>query len=222
VIKPGDVVDFGESVFMTGPCTVGGYPCSGGVLDSSFGECHNGWTGKWEVTWGEMDFERTEMTLQQTGTTVTGTYPFDQGKIQGTVSGNKLIGQWSESPSYSPPDDAGDFEFTMSDDCKSISGKYRYGSSGGWRDWNGILLTVAGTDLNGNWEMGGPYNAGEPCQIIQQGNDLTFINENGDQSGGKFIDESTVIATDWEDGLKGTISDDGDRIDWANGTWWVR
>ncbi|NPV63250.1 MAG: hypothetical protein HPY61_11590 [Methanotrichaceae archaeon] len=222
VIKPGDTVDFGESVFMNGPCTEGGYPCTGGPLGSSSGGCHSGWTGKWEVTWGEMDFERTEMTLQQTGTTITGTYPFDQGRIQGTISGNKLIGQWSESPSYSPPDDAGDFEFTMSDDCKSISGKYRYGSSGSWRDWNGKLLTIAGTDLNGNWEMGGPYNAGEPCQIIQQGSALAFINENGDQSEGGFIDESTVIATDWEDGLRGTISDDGNRIDWANGTWWVR
>lgn len=50
VIKPGDVVDFGETVFMDGPCTVGGYPCSDGPLGSTSGECHSDWTGKWETT----------------------------------------------------------------------------------------------------------------------------------------------------------------------------
>lgn len=169
-----------------------------------------------------MDPGRTEITLQQTGNTVTGTYPFDQGRIQGTVVGNKLIGMWSESPSYSPPDDAGDLEFTMSEDCKSFSGKYRYGSSGSWKRWDGNLSSVGSADLGGNWKMGGPYNAGRPCQIIQQGNTLTFINENGDRSAGEFTDSATVVATDWEGGLRGAVSAEGDRIDWANGTWWVR
>ncbi|NMC10868.1 MAG: hypothetical protein GYA39_07855 [Methanothrix sp.] len=120
VIKPGDVVDFGETVFMEGPCTVGGYPCSDGPLGSTSGS------------------------------------------------------------------------------------------------------SVGRADLGGNWKMGGPYNAGRPCQIIQQGNTLTFINENGDRSAGEFTDSATVVATDWEGGLSGAVSAEGDRIDWANKTWWVR
>jgi hypothetical protein len=32
------------------------------------------------------------------------------------------------------------------------------------------------------------------------------------------LDGVTVIATDWEGGLRGTISADGNRIDWANDT----
>ena len=78
------------------------------------------------------------------------------------------------------------------------------------------------SNIGGTWYMGGPYNEGMPCQIIQDGDSLTFINENGQQSSGLFIDSSTIEATDWENGLQGVLSSDGNRIDWANGSWWVR
>jgi|GEM_PF-2615910 len=78
------------------------------------------------------------MEFQQSGNTLTGTYAHDDGRIQGTVSGNKFTGTWTEVPTRSPPSDAGDAEFTLSDDCNSFSGKWRYGSSGGWSgDWTG-------------------------------------------------------------------------------------
>ena len=90
------------------------------------------WTGTWESDqWGEMN-------LTQDGTTVTGVYEWDGGKIAGTVSGNTLRGTWSEAPTYAPLNDAGDFEFTLSDDGKSFTGKWRYGSDGDWNgDWTG-------------------------------------------------------------------------------------
>ena len=77
-------------------------------------------------------------------------------------------------------------------------------------------------DLSGTWYMGGPINAGMPCKIIQEEGTLTFVNELGAKSAGKFADSKTVIATDWENGLHGTISNDGNHIDWANGSWWTR
>ncbi|HWQ18370.1 MAG TPA: hypothetical protein VN455_01215 [Methanotrichaceae archaeon] len=78
------------------------------------------------------------MEFQQSGNTLTGKYTHDDGRIQGTISGNKLIGTWTEVPTRSPPNDAGDVELTLSDDCNSISGNWRYGSSGGWSgDWSG-------------------------------------------------------------------------------------
>jgi len=78
------------------------------------------------------------MVLQQSGNTVTGTYTHDQGQIQGTVLGNKLIGTWTEAPSRSSPDDAGDFEFRISDDCNSFNGNWGYGSSSEWSGgWSG-------------------------------------------------------------------------------------
>lgn len=83
------------------------------------------WTGTWSTNWGTMQ-------LVQAGNQVTGTYVYDNGHITGTVSGNVLTGQWSEAPSYSPPSDAGDFEFVMGENCNSFTGQWRYGSSGGW------------------------------------------------------------------------------------------
>lgn len=105
------------------------------------------WTGTWNTNWGEMK-------LTQSGNTVTGEYTWDKGKITGTVSGQVLKGTWSESPSYSPPNDAGDFEFTKTT-CDSFEGKWRYGSSGEWRtDWSGTrIITDAGS---GNGETTKP------------------------------------------------------------------
>jgi len=77
------------------------------------------------------------MVLTQNGDSVSGTYTYDNGKITGKVSGNVLTGTWSESPSYSPPGDAGEIEFTMASDRKSFTGKWRYGSEGGWENWEG-------------------------------------------------------------------------------------
>jgi hypothetical protein len=167
------------------------------------------WTGTWDTSSGQM-------VLQQSGNTVTGSGTNVQ--VQGTVSGNHLVASWTL------PTASGTFDFTMATDCQSFSGNWRYGTSGGWAgDWTGTR--VAGTgypDLSGTWYMGGPINAGMPCKISQEGSTLIFVNENGAQSAGKFVDAKTVIATDWENGLRGTISADGNRIDWANGSWWTR
>jgi hypothetical protein len=77
------------------------------------------------------------MVLHQSDNEVSGTYTSEQGKIVGTISGNKLKGTWSEASSYSPPNDAGDVELTLSDDCKSFSGKWGYGSEKVSHSWTG-------------------------------------------------------------------------------------
>lgn len=76
-------------------------------------------------------------------------------------------------------------------------------------------------ELSGTWYMGGPYNVGKSCQISQDGTALTFTNENGNMAIGHFVDSETVLATGWN-GLRGTLSNDNKRINWANGTWWTR
>ncbi|MDD4833774.1 MAG: copper amine oxidase N-terminal domain-containing protein [Lutispora sp.] len=88
------------------------------------------WQGEWDTNWGKM-------VLTQNGSTVTGTYTHDKGKISGTISGDVLTGTWSESPAYAPPNDAGDMILTMAADGKSFSGKWRYGSDGSWGNWEG-------------------------------------------------------------------------------------
>jgi len=92
----------------------------------------NIWGGDWKTEqWGKMY-------LFQEGNQVTGDYEHDNGKLVGTVSGATLKGTWSEAPSYSPPDDAGDVELTMSSGGNSFTGRWRYGSSGDWDGtWSG-------------------------------------------------------------------------------------
>ncbi|MBW1712113.1 MAG: hypothetical protein JRJ59_03060 [Deltaproteobacteria bacterium] len=87
--------------------------------------------GEWDTNWGYM-------VLYQSGNRVWGSYTHDDGRIEGTVSDNVFTGTWSEAPSYSPPDDAGDCVFRLSEDGNSFEGDWRYGSSedwsyGGWR-----------------------------------------------------------------------------------------
>lgn len=89
------------------------------------------WAGTWQTKWGKM-------TITQNGNSITGTYEHDKGKISGTINGNKLSGNWSEAASYQPPSDAGEFEFTLSADGKTFTGRWRYGNNGAWQTgWDG-------------------------------------------------------------------------------------
>lgn len=99
----------------------------GAVLPSPPGACT--WTGVWDTNWGRME-------LVQIGDQVSGTYTHDQGRISGVVRDGAVVGTWSEAPSYQPPRDAGDVVLRQSADCATLSGEWRYGStgamSGGW------------------------------------------------------------------------------------------
>ena len=90
------------------------------------------WASKWDTNYGEME-------LRFSGDRVTGEYESDDGRIEGVVSGRLMTGTWSEKPSYAPPKDAGQFEFTLSEDGRSFTGRWRYGSEGEWRSWSGTV-----------------------------------------------------------------------------------
>ncbi len=88
-------------------------------------------SGSWNTEWGVL-------TIRQNGESVTGEYTHKAGKIEGTVSGDRLNFFWAQSPSYSTPSDAGDGYFIISTDGKKLNGKWRYGYSGEWQgDWSG-------------------------------------------------------------------------------------
>lgn len=89
------------------------------------------WSGDWSSTWGPMR-------LEQTGSSVKGTYTHDNGQITGTISGNKLSGKWTEAPSRAGHD-AGSAELTMAPNGKSFTGRFNYeDSTVVWRtDWYG-------------------------------------------------------------------------------------
>ncbi|HBV97151.1 MAG TPA: hypothetical protein DEF36_08900 [Desulfotomaculum sp.] len=82
------------------------------------------WAGNWETNFGTMS-------LTQSGTGVNGSYAYQSGSINGTVTGNMLTGTWAET------DDRGTFTFTLSADGKSFSGSWKETSpdpnqGGGW------------------------------------------------------------------------------------------
>ncbi|MBV8244703.1 MAG: hypothetical protein JOZ38_02155, partial [Candidatus Eremiobacteraeota bacterium] len=62
-----------------------------------------------------------------------------------------------------------------------------------------------------------------PTTILSSGFDLTLTNENGATSTGQpqGMSRNTIVALQW-DLVNGTITSDGQRIDWTNGTFWSR
>ncbi len=93
------------------------------------------WSGIWST-----DFNK--MTLKQSGSSVEGTYEWDQGHIVGTVSGNKFTGRWDEAPTRTGPRDAGPIELTLSADGKRFDGVWRYDSDAASvvRGWDGLCI----------------------------------------------------------------------------------
>jgi Bacterial Ig-like domain len=93
--------------------------------------------------------------------------------------------------------------------------------------WGGLVGNVVGNQIvwtNGTiWTLFAPIisgeytNGGKSAFVEQSGNDLTFINENGGTSRGRFLNASQVVASDWGN-LTGIVING--RIEWANGSRW--
>jgi hypothetical protein len=148
------------------------------------------WAGNWDSNWGDM-------ALTQNGNQVTGSYTHDSGQIVGTISGNTLSGTWSESPSYTPPNDAGDFIFTLSADGQSFTGDWRYDSTGSWESggWTGNKIEEPEPEVPDDWN--GNWNTDWGMMLLSQ---------NGNQITGNY---------EYEDGtIEGTVS--GNTV---TGTW---
>jgi len=79
-------------------------------------------------------------------------------------------------------------------------------------------------DLSGIWYdySASSGNAGLISRITQSGEKLVFINSYNNQSEGSFINNTTVIASGWEGGLRATLEDSGRRIVWTNSSVWQR
>ncbi len=90
-------------------------------------------TGQWKTNWGAMTL------TQNPNNTITGQYTHDSGKIDGVISGNSFSGRWSEAPSYQDPNDGGLVELNLAPDCLSFTGRWKYGTTGDWKEnnWSG-------------------------------------------------------------------------------------
>jgi hypothetical protein len=88
------------------------------------------WSGTWETNYGKV-------VLQQTKNIVTGVYVLKEGRIDGLALDDRLSGQWSEAPSYAPPNDAGEFEIHMDQSGTSFQGKWWKVASSNGKEWHG-------------------------------------------------------------------------------------
>ena len=155
-----------------------------GLADDDLG--NYSWEGEWDSNWGHM-------VIAQNGNQVTGTYTFENGIISGTVSGNTFTGTWSEAPSYSAPNDAGDLILEMDANGKSFSGRWRYGSSGDWGDWTGSDRKTA--------VLSAPASGSEPASIGKGTGD--------DYSGGSTTISVTASSTSIDSDSGGSGSGTG-------------
>jgi hypothetical protein len=75
-------------------------------------------------------------------------------------------------------------------------------------------------NLNGNWYPNG--NRTLQCSIQQHRGNLTLQNENGQRATGS-VNGRFHLTTNWQGTrINGTVTRDGNRINWDNGTYWVR
>lgn len=75
-------------------------------------------------------------------------------------------------------------------------------------------------ELSGTWFANGDHS--KRCSIQQRGDSLDVRNEGGQSASGSF-DHRHRITTNWNGKvIEGRISQHGHRIDWSNGTYWIR
>lgn len=76
--------------------------------------------GRWEVAFGWGG----HIDMSESG----GTYPYNNGKLSGSVTGNIFKGIWQEDHRPGRPYDWGQVEFKMSEDCSRMSIRWSFGN----------------------------------------------------------------------------------------------
>ena len=134
----------------------------------------------------------------------------EQGRpANANLSINQIVANWGDGP----------ITGTLSADQRQIN----------WDNgtfWQRQVMTNAATlggtpNIGGIWSVGD--NAAARALIVQQPNGtLNFLNEQGRPSPGAFSTPNTFVATGWGGNINGTLSPDGNFINWSNGTNWRR
>jgi hypothetical protein len=75
-------------------------------------------------------------------------------------------------------------------------------------------------NLTGTWYAQGDRN--RSCSIRQRGDNLQLNNESGDSASGQMNGKRTLTSNWNGNTIGGTVSDNGNRINWDNGTYWIR
>ena len=146
------------------------------------------WAGVWETRWRDGG---ANLSLQQEGDRVTGTYMPLNGRVEGTAANGSLAGRWADSGN------TGAFEFTLAPDGETFLGRFE---SGEW--WNGRRIEHP-TRLALSVDLTSPRAAMR-----------TFLVAANAFRGGDF--PAADIATQAVDfGPDAATLSDGDEIEWA-------
>jgi len=86
-----------------------------------------------------------EMTLQQSGNKVTGTYKYSNGVIEGTLNGKILTGTWTQS------NGKGKFVFVFNNDFSAFSGKWGHNDAEPSSAWNGKKIITDIPNISGTY-----------------------------------------------------------------------
>lgn len=174
------------------------------------------WSGTWNTSYSSVDYGQVieVLSLTQVGSSVTGTYSNGNGTVNATIQENRLAGTWSES------DDTGDyaglFEFTLSADKDSFTGKWVSAPEGpdavanSTETWNGVRIVSPTPSWSGDWNTS--YSSTEFGQVVEV---LTLTQTGSLVKGIYHNGNGTVNATVQESRLTGTWSDKDEKGNYA-------
>jgi hypothetical protein len=126
------------------------------------------------------------------------------GHLQGTSQNVLVADEWQF------------MEGTLSPDGKRIN----WSNGTFWARCSGGGGGSHRPNIDGTWYQSGDRS--KACYIKQKGKNLKLTNESGATATGSF-DEKRHVTTNWNGtSIGGSITGNGDRIDWDNGTYWTR
>ena len=157
-------------------------------------------------------------------TTCTVSEPAGVGTTQALVKQNFSICRKASRVRFSITHANGyviDYDWILEDGGRIVKGAYK-DSNVGWGPSIGRgqqVLSPPAVSLAGKWAA---YRGGQKvadCSIQQQGTTLTLIIHRTpeERSSGRLVSATQLEATDWRE--QGTISPDGQRINWSNSYW---
>ncbi|MGQ8335787.1 hypothetical protein ACUNWD_04495 [Sunxiuqinia sp. A32] len=141
---------------------------------------------------GDYTTDFKDMTINISGSHVTGTYAHLGGKIDGNLQGNKLVGAWTQT------NGKGKFEFVFTSDFSSFKGKWGYNNDAPTKKWDGekkgssvgsaSLPSVSNLpiDIAGSWSSNGSRNQIARVHIWQNGDEFQVISAWPDETTGKW------------------------------------
>lgn len=113
------------------PAAVGAAPAVTGMVEKPHAPGASAATAEQKVgpgIWGGVWYTHPgTITLTQNDNHISGHYTLQNGKINGKIVGNTLVGNWSDGPTYKPPMDAGEADYKMAPDGKSFTVDFRGG-----------------------------------------------------------------------------------------------